>query len=802
MNRFPATLVLLSLAAALGRAEEPRLPDRIVRFREALANWKGAKEGRERGNPESEFVTALLRLREEDDPRVADCYLDAADAPEAVSGHHGEWSSHSMAISALTQRHDDLAALIGKARARGSGARALVAHVIRSRRDPAGLDFLVESLAPGPETAPFTVVDAIAAIPGEKATEALLSVLTDTREAILREYPIVFQRWDRLPKAVPYKFSVVHPLWVVLRPDCIQISNITEIRESSPVMRMFVGVKALRHLEARGDEVPLQSLRAMLGGHVRLQLAAARYIGDHFPAEIGACLAKDWESPYVRGQCAEFLARSGDATAAKSLVEMSRSDDLVLRVWAIQALAETPDAGARERLAEAALDAEPFVAHAAIAAMRAGGIPVPRNAVVAALLSWDYYLCREGEVAARRLDAATRALVAHAVLAGETPAIPDGPRPDDRVTAGGEAEPAWEGEEFRGSSMTVSNPGSVESATERIRRFQTLAEGLDAAPLRDRGRAVLVSLPYGPEVPAPEDEEWNEPRRALATAAIALAPNPEDLGLLLRWTESLHPPIRLAAIRGLGTLGGTDAEAAILRLHEETGKERIGWGRNPLYAATVAALAECGTGAAREKFLTLAPWTLYPKPPRLSTYEEVENVSSFVEGMVRARFEGHDEVLRRTRDWLGENASSSFIQYEIGPRFWTGLLRRRPKAASVLALEVLETGSQEAAGAVLTAEAPLDAVLVAAISERIVRENWTSALWKLHSHDAGAALLIARDRLSKPLALDRDPGSTTLDFLLKFGDASDLPLLDSLAPGLSTRHALALLRFQARFTTK
>ena len=802
--RFPtlaAALALLALLSAGAGADEPPLPDSISLFRKKHDAWKNAKTDRERRDSEREFVWALADLKNEPDERVLDCLFDALEAPEAVAGHHGESRTHSMAVSMAKQRNDALEILVDKARGRGAGGRALVVHVIGARKDPEGLDFLIASAAPGPDGVPFAAVQALEEIPGEGSSAALRSLLADMRVHVFREYLVAFRRWDRLPKAVPYKYARLHPLWIVLRPDCIQIANITDIAESDPLMRVEVGAYALGRLENRGDAVPLKDLRAMLeSGSLRLQLAAARHIGEYLPAEAGRELHADGASPYLRGQIAEILARRGDGEAATALVELSRSEDLLLRVWAIQALAEVPGDKARARLLEAAADPEPFVAQAALAAMRGNGVEAPLEALARAYLSWDFYLCREAAWAADRLDQEKRARLSAAVLAGTPAAVPEGACPEDRVTAGGEPEPDWDAEEFRGSATTYGSKGAIQFAVDRMKQFLALAEGLDAAALRARGLEILGSLPIGPEAPLPEDEDWNEPQRALALAALSLAPRPEDRPAIERLADSLYEPVRLAAIRGLGALG-EGSQDRLLQIVDKAATARIGYGENPLYAATVAALAECGGDRARDRFRKLAPWVLYPGGCRLSTYTEVEDVRAFADGVVRARYSGTEEDLARWLSWLDANAGDYRIKYDIGPLFWASFLRRRPGIAKERALAILGAGKPESVESVLRAPVKLDRELAAAATEFVRREEALNGLRLLHVHDPPAALELVRERLDRVADVADGPARTALRHLLDHGDASDLPLLERLVPDparLPPDLRAGLRRFRAR----
>ncbi len=800
MRLAMATALIWSASfPGLASAEDDPLPQSIAVYRDMLKKFREGGEDA-RWTLGRECYAFLMELEKEKDPRVVGCLLDTMEAERFGGGHHGEMDSRWLALKIARTRRNDLSRFIEECGGRGRQARGTVANLIGDWKAVEGIGFLKQCLRPGDKEPLFTAIEALGALPGKESAALLREELLDARESVFSEYPLAFQRWDRLPKAVPYKYSVLHPLWIVLRPDCIQIMNITDIGASNPLMRNQAGAYALRQIEARGEEVSPELLKSMVeSGVLRLQLAAARHIGGYLPRQARDILGKEWKSPYFRGQCAEILALAGDERALQTLAVLSRSEDLLLRVWAVQALAETRTELARGLLDAASREDQTFVAQAAVGAMRARGIPISAEALAKGYLSWDHYLCREVEWVCDELPAESRARVALLVLAGEPAAAPDGPNPVDPVTAGGEAEPRWDGEGLRGTSATVSSPGSHEGAEDRILRFWRLTEGLDPSQFRAASRKLLEAIPLGPEAPLAEGETWNDPRQALAFAALAVAPEEKDLARILSLLDSPHPPLCMAAIRGLGTLGGPRAEEAILRTFDKWNESHDGWDRDGLYWACIVALAECGGEAGKERWLSFAPWKKKPEDLQLNRIDGLADLNSFVDGAIRSRSGDRRETMILTRDWLLSQAGYH-VDYDTAPRFWRSAWRRDPAMATGWAIELLEGDSEGVLRHAMRLPVTADSPLVRAAAAFIVRNGRPHLLRDLHKRNPAEAVRLARAWLGEGQAFDRDPGRGALYFILEFGDESDLPLLERIqgtAPELSEDLRGALRRFLA-----
>lgn len=776
----PAALLLLLAATAPAPADDPPLPKSIERFRRAVEAWNHAPEAAREWQAEFEFGNALDALEGEPDPRVVECLLDAMDAKPACRGHHGEFGTHYTARKIAGKRpREDLARFMSAAVSRGRAARAMVLGLIEEWKAVEGLDFIRRCLAPGEEGIPFRSVSTLAALPGEGAETILRSFLTDTREAVFQDYPKTYPRWDRLPKSVPYKYSTLHPLWVILRPGCISLGGIADW--SYAEIRSGVGAHALVALADRGAEVSIGELQKMLDSDsLRLQQAAARAIAEMHPRELAARLKKEWKSPYMRGLCADLRAAAGDGEAVDDLIRMTESRDALFRVYAVQALADAPGEKAADRLRALARSPDTFVVQSALNGLIARRDTVDPELIAEAMLSWDSWVSDRAEEMSERLGPGERRRVAMALLARAPSAPPPkGPYPVDPETEGGEVEPSMTGQSFEGDSMTVSTRGSAESPVGRVQRFWKLAEGLRDTELRRRGRAILTEIGGA----NPEQGPAEDARRALATAAIALAPVAEDFDDLVRWAKSSSPAEAIAGVRGIAVLGDTRGLPVLLDTFERARTERKGTGWNPLYAEGVGALAEIGTDEAWKRFESLAPWVLHPGKTSLQYYEDTEDVSSFVEGATRGRSPRHADLLARLEEWLASAGDDYSIEYEVIPRFWKSLYHHDSAAAdSLLEARLLKPRRAGDTSPLRWCVHLLGSELLDRLKRRTEETKWEDGLEYLDERDHRWALDVARRRLSESAAAGEAPSGTAAGILLDEGDPRDRDLLVKAIP--------------------
>lgn len=255
----------------------------------------------------------------------------------------------------------------------------------------------------------------------------------------------------------------------------------------------------------------------------------------------------------------------------------------------------------------------------------------------------------------------------------------------------------------------------------------------------------------------------------------------------------------MAAIRGLGTLGGPRAEEAILRTFDKWNESHDGWDRDGLYWACIVALAECGGEAGKERWLSFAPWKKKPEDLQLNRIDGLADLNSFVDGAIRSRSGDRRETMILTRDWLLSQAGYH-VDYDTAPRFWRSAWRRDPAMATGWAIELLEGDSEGVLRHAMRLPVTADSPLVRAAAAFIVRNGRPHLLRDLHKRNPAEAVRLARAWLGEGQAFDRDPGRGALYFILEFGDESDLPLLERIqgtAPELSEDLRGALRRFLA-----
>ena len=233
--------------------------------------------------------------------------------------------------------------------------------------------------------------------------------------------------------------------------------------------------------------------------------------------------------------------------------------------------------------------------------------------------------------------------------------------------------------------------------------------------------------------------------------------------------------------RGLGAFRGERAEEVLLKTFAEVLASHETYEHDALYRECIASLAGCGGAAAKKQWLAFAPWNKWPDGKNIRRIDEVEDITAFIEGALRTQTPDRAETLKRTRDWLVEN-SGGWDFYGLLRRVWSGTFQVEPETASNWAIDALNNRIGASIEYAFNAPQPVDPNLIRAAVTHLESGGSPDLLRKLRAWDQAQALRIARTRLAMKPDLDGDPGHTILLFLLEFGDASDLPLLDRIAP--------------------